>query len=184
MVFSFEYPLAPEALLPQILKDLMTGMGNAKRYFETYDGEGEHIYMTGTSAGASLCVYLAAMLKSPELAKAFQVVPNDLKIRALGLASGMYYTTKPDSIGIFLPSYIYGKHWKKSSFYPYINPENKEIIRNLPPSFLVTAYGDTLRNYSRQYAKAIKKAGVICHLEDYEVDKKLPHAFSTTFPEM
>ena len=83
-----------------------------------------------------------------------------------------------------LPSYIYGKHWKKSSFYPYINPENKEIIRNLPPSFLVTAYGDTLRNYSRQYAKAIKKAGVICHLEDYEVDKKLPHAFSTTFPEM
>ena len=59
--------------------------------------------MTGTSAGASLCVYLAAMLKSPELAKAFQVVPNDLKIRALGLASGMYYTTKPDSIGIFLP---------------------------------------------------------------------------------
>ena len=82
--------------------------------------------MTGTSAGASLCVYLAAMLKSPELAKAFQVVPNDLKIRALGLASGMYYTTKPDSIGIFLPSYIYGKHWKKSSFYPYINPENKE----------------------------------------------------------
>ena len=113
--------------------------------------------MTGTSAGASLCVYLAAMLKSPELATAFQVVPNDLKIRALGLASGMYYTTKPDSIGIFLPSYIYGKHWKKSSFYPYINPENKEIIRNLPPSFLVTAYGDTLRNYSRQYAKAIKK---------------------------
>ena len=58
--------------------------------------------MTGTSAGASLCVYLAAMLKSPELAKAFQVVPNDLKIRALGLASGMYYTTKPDSIGIFI----------------------------------------------------------------------------------
>lgn len=100
LVFSFEYPLAPEALFPQILKDLMTGMGNAKRYFETYDGDGEHIYMTGTSAGASLCVYLAAMLKSPELAKAFQVVLNDLKIRALGLASGMYYTTKPDSIGI------------------------------------------------------------------------------------
>jgi len=90
LVFSFEYPLAPEALFPQILKDLMTGMGNAKRYFEIYDGDGEHIYMTGTSAGASLCVYLAAMLKSPELAKAFQVVPNDLKIRALGLASGMY----------------------------------------------------------------------------------------------
>ena len=37
LVFSFEYPLAPEALFPQILKDLMTGMGNAKRYFERYN---------------------------------------------------------------------------------------------------------------------------------------------------
>ena len=64
---------------------------------------------------------------------------------------------RPRKIMKVLPSYIYGKHWKKSPFYPYINPENKEIIRNLPPSFLVTAYGDTLRNYSRQYAKAIKK---------------------------
>lgn len=115
-MFSFEYPLAPEALLPQILKDLMTGMGNAKRYFETYDGDGEHIYMTGTSAGASLCVYLAAMLKSPELAKAFQVVPNDLKIRALGLASGMYYTTKPDSIGIFFPPIFTGNTGKRVRF--------------------------------------------------------------------
>ena len=25
---------------------------------------------------------------------------------------------------------------------------------------------------------------MICHLEDYEVDKKLPDGFSTTFPEM
>lgn len=72
--------------------------------------------MTGTSAGASLCVYLAAMLKSPELAKAFQVVPNDLKIRALGLASGMYYTTKPDSIGIFLPPIFTGNTGKRVRF--------------------------------------------------------------------
>lgn len=35
----FTVPEIPEALFPQILKDLMTGMGNAKRYFETYDGE-------------------------------------------------------------------------------------------------------------------------------------------------
>lgn len=184
LVFSFEYPLAPEASFPQILKDLMAGIGNARAYFETYDGDESCIYMTGTSAGASLCVYLAAMLGSPELAEAFEIVPAKLYIRALGLVSGMYYTTKLDSIGIFLPSYIYGKQWKKSSFYPYIDPENEAIIRHLPPSFLVTAYGDMLRNYSRQYAEAMKRGGAICHLEDFEAGKKLPHAFSTTFPEM
>ena len=57
LVFSFEYPLAPEASFPQILKDLMTGIGNARAYFETYDGDESCIYMTGTSAGARLCVH-------------------------------------------------------------------------------------------------------------------------------
>lgn len=126
LVFSLEYPLAPESLFPQILRDLMKGIKNSRVYFQKYNGDEERIYLTGTSAGASLCVYLAAMMQSPELADVFGVVPADLGIRAMGLASGMYYTTKMDSIGIFLPSCIYGKGWKKSSFYPYINPENKQ----------------------------------------------------------
>mgnify|MGYP002239045326 CR=1 FL=1 len=62
--------------------------------FQKYNGDEERIYLTGTSAGASLCVYLAAMMQSPELADVFGVVPADLGIRAMGLASGMYYTTK------------------------------------------------------------------------------------------
>ena len=68
LVFSLEYPLAPETLFPQILKDLMTGMGNTWSSIESYDGDRTRIYMTGTSAGASLCIYLAAMLESLELA--------------------------------------------------------------------------------------------------------------------
>lgn len=184
LVFSLEYPLAPESLFPQILRDLMKGIKNSRVYFQKYNGDEERIYLTGTSAGASLCVYLAAMMQSPELADVFGVVPADLGIRARGLASGMYYTTKMDSIGIFLPSCIYGKGWKKSSFYPYINPENKAILEHLPPSFLITVYGDSLRNYSRQYARAIQKSGGICHLEDLGPHKKLPHAFSTALPEI
>ena len=162
----------------------MKGIKNSRVYFQKYNGDEERIYLTGTSAGASLCVYLAAMMQSLELADVFGVVPADLGIRAMGLASGMYYTTKMDSIGIFLPSCIYGKGWKKSSFYPYINPENKAILEHLPPSFLITVYGDSLRNYSRQYARAIQKSGGICHLEDLGPHKKLPHAFSTALPEI
>ena len=184
LVFSLEYPLAPEAAFGQILQELMEGLENAKAFFQKYDGDAEHIYLTGTSAGATLCIYLSAMLQNQELSNAFGVTPAKLQIRAQGLISGMYYTTKMDSIGIFLPSYIYGKQWKKSTFYPYINPENKAILQYLPPTFLVTAYGDFLQNYSRQYAKAMKLEGAVCHLEDVKSSKKLPHAFSTTFPEL
>lgn len=184
LVFSLEYPLAPEAAFCQILQELMKGMENAKVFFQKYDGDAEHIYLTGTSAGATLCIYLSAMLQNQELSNAFGVTPAKLQIRAQGLISGMYYTTKMDSIGIFLPSYIYGKQWKKSTFYPYINPENKAILQYLPPTFLVTSYGDFLQNYSRQYVKAMKMEGAVCHLEDVKSSKKLPHAFSTTFPEL
>ena len=72
----------------------MKGIKNSRVYFQKYNGDEERIYLTGTSAGASLCVYLAAMMQSPELADVFGVVPADLGIRAMGLASGMYYTTK------------------------------------------------------------------------------------------
>ena len=88
LVFSLEYPLAPESLFPQILRDLMKGIKNSRVYFQKYNGDEERIYLTGTSAGASLCVYLAAMMQSPELADVFGVVPADLGIRAMGLASG------------------------------------------------------------------------------------------------
>ena len=73
LVFSLEYPLAPESLFPQILRDLMKGIKNSRVYFQKYNGDEERIYLTGTSAGASLCVYLAAMMQSPELADVFGV---------------------------------------------------------------------------------------------------------------
>ena len=59
--------------------------------------------------------------------------------------------------------------------------------RNYPKPATVIS-GHSLWRYSSKLQQTVcksdKKAGVICHLEDYEVDKKLPHAFSTTFPEM
>lgn len=59
--------------------------------------------------------------------------------------------------------------------------------RNYPKPATVIS-GHSLWRYSSKLQQTVcksdKKTGVICHLEDYEVDKKLPHAFSTTFPEM
>lgn len=82
-------------------------------------------------------------------------------------------------------SFLYlRKRVEEKFLYPYINPENKAILEHLPPSFLITVYGDSLRNYSRQYARAIQKSGGICHLEDLGPHKKLPHAFSTALPEI
>ena len=105
------------------------------------------------------------------------------RVDALGLVSGMFYTTKLDQIGLFLPPMLYGKDWRRHPFRPYMNPEHPEIVSHLPPAMLLTARGDFLRRYSQQYAKALQNSGADCRLIDLDGERELPHAFAALLPE-
>lgn len=52
-----------------------------------------------------------------------------------------------------------------------------------PPCFLVTARGDFLRHYSRDFAAALKKNGLEAELFDMDEPEKLAHAFAAMLPE-
>ena len=122
------------------------------------------------------------MRRNTAMAAAAGASPIKADVKALGLISGMFYTTKLDNIGIFLPGFVYGKGWRKDAFRPYTNPEYPGITNSLPPSFLVTAKGDYLRHYSRNYARALKKSGTECILLDFD-GEPLPHAFAAMNPD-
>lgn len=183
LVFCAEYRLVPEVRVFHQFRDVTAAMNRVEQLLLTYGGDSEHIYMTGDSAGAYLIVYVTAMQKSPELAKAAQVHPSSLPVKALGLMSGMYYTTKWDKIGLVLPKYFYGTDYKKGMFAPYVNPQNPAITKSLPPCYLMTSQADFLRRYTLHFAKALKKQGIDYALADYPRDKTLVHAFSTLYPE-
>ena len=123
------------------------------------------------------------MKSEKALSQAAGVTPSSLPVRALGLVSGMFYTTKLDQIGLFLPPMLYGKDWRRHPFRPYMNPEHPEIVSHLPPAMLLTARGDFLRRYSQQYAKALQKSGADCLLIDLDGERELPHAFAALLPE-
>lgn len=182
LVFCPEYPLTPEADLFAILRSLTASLDNIAGKLPEYGGDGESFFLCGDSAGAWLCVYLAALQGSPALRETAGVAGSRLPIRAIGLQSGMFYTTKRDKIGLFLPPSIYGKGWKKHPFRPYMDPEDPEILRALPPCFLTTSAGDFLRGYSRQFAAALKRAGVDHAFRGF-LTKSLPHAFAAVLPE-
>lgn len=182
LVFCPEYPLAPEADLFAILRSLTASLDDIARKLPEYGGDPERFFLCGDSAGAWLCVYLAVLQNSPALREAAGVAESRLPIRAIGLQSGMFYTTKRDKIGFFLPSSIYGKDWKNHPFRPYMDPEHPEILRALPPCFLTTSAGDFLRGYSRQFSAALKRAGVD-HVFQGFLAKSLPHAFAAMLPE-
>lgn len=183
-VFCPEYPLVPDTDIFGIFRALIACINRIADIAGEYGGDASRLFLCGDSAGAHLCVYLAAMQKNADMARAAGVEPVTPPIRALGLQSGMFYTTLPDQVGLFLPSLIYGKDRKKDPFFKkYAVPDVPDITKSLPPCFVVTARGDFLRNYSRRFAAALEKSGAEYTFLDIDEKKKLPHAFAAMLPE-
>ena len=94
----------------------------------------------------------------------------------------IFSATRFDKIGLFLPSYLYGKGYKKKAIAPYVNIENPEIVSALPPCFLVTSHSDNLEHYTVKFEKALKANRVSHKLLRFGKNKKLTHAFSVFEP--
>lgn len=182
LVFSVEYPLIPDCMIYDQFEAVSRAMDMIQTLIEPYHGDAEKVYAVADSGGACLLTYVTAMQRCSGLAKAAGVTPSDLPVKALGLISGMFYTTKFDNIGLFLPRYLYGKGERRKAFKPYINPECPEIIKALPPCYLVTSKEDMLEHYTLQFARALKENGMRFQLKDFRKDKKLTHAFSVFDP--
>lgn len=182
LVFSVEYPLIPDCMIYDQFESVSRAMDKIQTLIETYQGNAEKIYAVADSGGACLLTYAAAMQNCGALAEAAGVVPTTLPVRALGLISGMFYTTKLDQIGLFLPRYLYGKGERRKAFKRYEKPDCPEIIKALPPCYLATSKEDMLEHYTLQFAKALKDNGMRFQLKDFRKDKKLTHAFSVFDP--
>lgn len=182
LVFSVEYPLIPDCMIYDQFEAVSRAMDMIQTLIEPYHGDVEKVYAVADSGGACLLTYVTAMQRCSGLAEAAGVTPSDLPVKALGLISGMFYTTKFDNIGLFLPRYLYGKGERKKAFKHYINPDCPEIIKALPPCYLVTSKEDMLEHYTLQFARALKENGMRFQLKDFRKDKKLTHAFSVFDP--
>lgn len=184
LVFSVEYPLVPDCQVYDQFAAIAAALKYIKEHLSEYHGDPDRIYGTADSGGAYLLTYVSAMSGCQKLADAAKVTAPDLHFNALGLISGMFYTTKLDKIGLFLPPYLYGKHYKKGPFAPYINPEHPDLVTALPPCFLATSECDYLKRYSMQFERALSRHNVPHKLLCFPKDKRLPHAFSMFKPDL
>lgn len=182
LVFSMEYRLVPDVTVFEQFTDYSRALDSIEHRIPEYHGDSSHVYVVADSGGAYIATYATAMQKSSRLAKAANVIPAHLNINALGLISGMFYTTKFDKIGLFLSPYLYGKNYKKGAFAPYTNPEHEDIVKYLPPCYLVTSHNDMLQRYTLNFEKALARNGMEHKLTNYPQGKKLTHAFSVFRP--
>ena len=104
--------------------------------------------------------------------------------KAMGLISGMFYTTRNDSLGWFLSRSIYGNDERSRAIAEYTNPEHPEIIYNIPPCYLITSKADMLERYTLDLAGELGNKGVEHYLRHMGSDLKLIHAFPVIRPDL
>ena len=184
LVFSIEYRLCPETTVFGQLQDIAAAMNYIDKMIPKFKGKPGIVHMVGDSAGAFLALYTAAIQRNPMLARTAGVRPSYLEIQSMALISGMFYTTRKDSIGLFLPKVLYGEGYKKHPFYPFLDPSVPAVGLSLPPCMLITSKKDKLYGYTKDLAAALQRCGTPCKLKNYGDDPHLYHAFCVFEPEL
>lgn len=184
LVCSLEYRLIPDVRVYEQFDDVCAGMDCVGRKLVEFDVDLTRIYLVAESAGAYLATYVAAMKKSKALQEAIGYAPSRMNFKAMGLISGMFYTTRKDATGRFLARSFYGNDEKSKSMARYTNPEDPEIIYNIPPCYLVTSKADMLERYTLDFAGELGNKGVEHFLRHMGSDPKLIHAFPVLRPDL
>jgi len=178
LVFSLEYRLAPRANVAEALDDVCAGLDEVGRQLVNYNVDFTRMFMAAESAGAYLAFYVSAMHESELLQQAIGYKASRVQFKAIGLNCGMFYTDS-DSMGKVMSEQLYGIKALDDDFLRFMNPENPEIISNLPPVFLSTSRGDFINNSTFKVYDALKKEGKEVRLA-YCGDETLVHAFFTS----
>ena len=184
IVCSLEYRLVPDVRVYEQFDDVCAGMDCIGRKLVDFDVDFTRIYMVAESAGAYLATYVAAMKKSKALQDAIGYEPTRMKIRAMGLICGMFYTTRHDALGRFLSPSFYGNDKRSLRMAKYTNPEDPEIIYNIPPCYLVTSKADMLERYTLDFAGELGNKGIEHKLRHMGSDPKLIHSFPVLRPDI
>lgn len=184
LVFSLEYRLIPDVRVYEQFDDVCAGMDCVGRKLVDFDVDLTRIYLVAESAGAYLATYVAAMKKSKALQDAIGYAPSRMNFKAMGLISGMFYTTRKDATGRFLAKSFYGKDEKSKSMARFTNPEDPEIIYNIPPCYLITSKADMLERYTLDFAGELGNKGIEHFLRHMGSDSKLIHAFPVLRPDL
>ena len=182
LVCSLEYRLVPAVNIYEQVADICAGMDFVGRHLLNYDVDYTRIYMLAESAGAYLATYATAMRHSRVLQKAIGYEASAMRIKAMAMLGGMFYTRQRDVVGI-MASTFYGKDERARNIAPYTNPEHPQVIYNLPPCLLVTSKADFLRKYSYEFGRALRENDIDYEILDMGDDKKLKHVFAVVHPE-
>ncbi len=185
-VVNYTYRLAPEHKYPSALIDANNVFKWILKNAAAYNLDCKNIFATGDSAGANYLALYAALLSNKNFSQKIPQVkiPARLSLKGLYLNCGMFDWNN------FLQNGTGGEHEQSAALLqalmPYGETElEKEIAspaqhltKDFPPSFVVTAEFDFLRESAAFMASRLCEAGADFRYKRYSSSKeKLCHVF-------
>ncbi|MFT6388476.1 MAG: acetyl esterase [Cellvibrionaceae bacterium] len=169
IVVSVDYRLAPENKFPAAVEDAYAALEWVSQHADSFNGDLRRLAVGGDSAGGSLAAVVAILARDSQINIQFQLLiypataPHADHESQLKFAKG--YFLERLTILWFHECYIRDDSDRLDFRYaPLITKD----LSKLPPTLIIVADHDPLRDEGVAYAKRLKESGVEVMLEEYE----------------
>lgn len=163
VVMSLDYPLAPAHPFPNAVETGYAALEWAWKARHKLAGHGAPVFVAGEEAGGNLAAAVSLMARDrQEPALAGRILLSPMLDPCLGTASLRDAEAGPvgciwaDGWHQYLPRLEDASH-------PYAAPGSALRLTGLPPTLLVTAQDDPLRDEALAYAGRLRAAGLVAH---------------------
>jgi acetyl esterase len=170
VVVSVDYRLAPEEPWPAAAEDAHAVLSWVAANAGEIDGDPERLAVAGDSAGGNLSAVVALMARDrggPPLRHQVLVYPvTDARFDTPSYRENAdgYFLTR-DMMMWFWDQYAPGL---VARGHAYASPLKAPDVRGLPPTLIITAEYDPLRDEGEAYAARLREAGVPVRLRRYD----------------
>lgn len=162
IVVSVDYRLAPENPFPKPLEDCYEATQWVAENIDKFGGNKKNLIVCGESAGGNLAAAVTLMAREE---KKFSisaqllicpVISSEIKDAPYDNCPDQHFLTK-DAMKFFWNMYLQSpENYKKT----YASPNLAHNFKGLPPTVMITAEYDPLRDEAENYGDSLKKAGV------------------------
>jgi acetyl esterase len=164
-ILSVDYRLAPEHRYPGALDDADSALiwAAEKENLRRFGFEPRSVLVGGDSAGGNLSAALALRSRDtngPHISFALLIYPAldcDYSTKSHRECGSDWGTVTTDDVSWFQRLYVSNASELQS---PYVSPLRADDFSNLPPTFVVTAEIDPLRDEQTAYVERLRQAGV------------------------
>ena len=191
LVVAVDYRLAPENIFPAALDDANDALRWVREHASALNGDPARIAVAGDSSGGNLAAAVSLLVrdqKRPNLAAQVLLYPavdlsNLDRPSALQFADG--YMLTRERMAWFIQQYVPDASLRRD---PRVSPLLASNHGGLPPTLIITAEFDPLRDEGEAYARILDKAGVDTRVRRFDgvlhgfasMDRWLPEADQAT----